>query len=141
MLGENEIQLERILVLTSVLVTFRADDLNLEIKSNGSWSSKKQMDPFVHAAISPLQDQPLSPCCCQWLRSSASSPGEYKLGSTEAYGGEECSAVNFGDEYYTNPATSTSPFQRLQIRYKLLLNDNGNFSPFTEPLILASLLE
>lgn len=75
------------------------------------------------------------------LRSSASSPEEYKLGSTEAYGGEECSAVNFGDGYYTNPATSTSPFQRLQIRYKLLLNDNGNFSPFTKPPILAYLLE
>lgn len=67
------------------------------------------------------------------LRSIASSPGEYKLGTTEAYGREECSAVNFGAGYYAKPASSTSPFQKLQIHCKLLLNDNGNFSPFKSP--------
>lgn len=30
------------MVLTPVSVTSRTDDLNVEIKSNGGWSSKKQ---------------------------------------------------------------------------------------------------
>lgn len=30
------------MVLSSVSITSRVDDLNLEIKSNGGWSSKKQ---------------------------------------------------------------------------------------------------
>lgn len=98
--------------------------------------------PPCTAAMSPSLGPAVPPLAIAH-RSAPAPPhrGEYKLVSTEAYGGEECSAVNFGDGYYTNPATSTSPFQRLQIRYKLLLNDNGNFSPFTKPPILASLLE
>lgn len=46
--GENKLDWRRILVLfremilNSVPVVFRLDDLNLEIKSNGVWSSRKQ---------------------------------------------------------------------------------------------------